>query len=526
MKEDLLKIIKERGLLIDREIYECLNELSTDVAKNLLELLERASGNKMITRQVLSKNISYAYGDVFSEGKEDTGNFDRFCLKLGLSLEFVREKKSGGEDSEILNKSKKIDNNYRIFYSETKTDKKLEVKDFTGYFRARFQQLQRILMQRAELQKNLVSINKISSQRSSLSIIGIVSEKRTTKNKNLIIKLEDLTGEISVLAKADSEAFPKAEELLLDDVVGIRASGNSDMLFVREIYFPDCFIHEKTRFDEDISIAFLSDVHCGSDRHLGNSFMRFLEWINSDDKDAKKIKYLFFVGDNVDGVGIFPGQENVLNLKSMEEQYSLLASYLRQIPKHIVIFMCPGQHDAVRVAEPQPAIGIKYARELCEIGNLILVSNPSLVKLNEGEKEFKILMYHGASIHSFINEIKELRELKAHGCPAKAVRHMLKRRHLAPTHSEVVYIPNADIDPLIISEVPNVLATGEVHRLDIEDYHGVLIITGSCWQAQTPFEEKIGNVPDPGKVPVLNLKSGEIKIFDFLGEEGFNYGNK
>jgi DNA polymerase II small subunit len=142
-----------------------------------------------------------------------------------------------------------------------------------------------------------------------------------------------------------------------------------------------------------------------------------------------------------------------------------------------------------------------------------------MVKFFEGEKVFKVLMYHGASIHTFINEIKELREMKAHKCPAQAVRHMLKRRHLAPTHSDTVYIPNADSDPLVIHEVPDVLCTGEVHRLDIDNYNGIYIITGSCWQAQTPFEEKIGNVPDPAKVPVFSLKTRELKVYDFGVEE-------
>lgn len=374
-------------------------------------------------------------------------------------------------------------------------------------------------MKRPELQQNLVSIGKISSERQSLSIIGIVTEKRITKNKNMIIKFEDLTGEINGIARIENqEVFLKAEELQLDDVIGVKGSGNRDMLFVHDIIFPDAFLFEKTKFEEDISIAFLSDIHCGSDRHLGNNFERFLEWINSKDSIARKIKYLFFVGDNVDGVGIFPGQENVLKLKSMQEQYALLAGYLKRIPKEITMFMCPGQHDATRVAEPQPLIDKKYAPELYSVENLVLVTNPCTIKLLEGDKEFKVLMYHGASIHFFISEIKELREMKAHRCPAKAVRHMLKRRHLAPSHSEVVYIPNADKDPLVISEVPNVLCTGEVHRLDIENYKGVLIITGSCWQAQTDFEEKVGNIPDPCKLPVLNLKSGELKIYDFSDE--------
>ena len=182
------------------------------------------------------------------------------------------------------------------------------------------------------------------------------------------------------------------------------------------------------------------------------------------------------------------------------------------------MFMCPGQHDSVRVAEPQPAIDEHYGASLHEIPNLILLPNPSNIKLLEGDKEFKILMYHGASIHTFINEIEELRLMKAHNCPAKAVKHMLKRRHLAPMYGvspSIVYIPNPDFDPLVISEVPDVLCIGEVHKSDIETYNGTLIITGGCWQARTDYEEKVGNVPDPCKVPILNVKTRELKILDF-----------
>ncbi|MBX4211951.1 metallophosphoesterase [Candidatus Pacearchaeota archaeon] len=507
MNQELLQTIKDRGLLLEKEVFDLVSSIDAQAARIFLENVERLSGQKVITRSVINKNYEYVQSFVRNLPGNDKSILENTFVKFGISLEIRKE-------NSIIPKPSPPQE-YRIFYANTKPDKKLEVADFTGNFRSRYQQLQRILMRRPEL-TNLVSINKISSERQSLSIIGMVTEKRVTKNKNLIIVFEDLTGSVSTLVKVDrEEVFQKAEELQLDDVVGIKASGGRDMLFIHDIFFPDAILPERTRFEEDMSIAFLSDVHCGSDRHLGESFNKFLDWINSEHEAAKKIKYIFFVGDNVDGVGIFPGQESVLSLKSMKEQYALLASYLKRIPKHITMFMCPGQHDATRVAEPQPLIDKRYAPLLYEIENLVLVTNPCLVKLLEKEKEFKVLMYHGASIHTFINEIKELREMKAHRTPAKAVRHMLKRRHLAPSHSSVVYIPNIEYDPLVIAEVPDVLCTGEVHRMDIENYNGVLIITGSCWQAQTPFEEKVGNIPDPCKVAVLNLKSRELKLLDF-----------
>lgn len=525
MNESLMKMIREKGLLVEKDILDLINGMDEGVASSLLDNLEKITGQKIITRSVLNKNIEFVHNLFGGLPGENRNSIEKVFIKLGISLEIKKE------ISLVENKENKIDRktsqDYQIFYAETKPDKKLEVSDFVGHFKARYQQLQRMLMPRAELQ-GLVSINKIGNDRKNMSIIGIVSEKRVTKKGNLIIQFEDLTGSISALVRSDKkDLYDKVSELQVDDIVGVKVSGSREFLYIQDIIFPDSVLGEKVKFDEDISIAFVSDVHCGSDRHLEKSFGRFLEWINSDNENAKKIKYLFFVGDNVDGVGIFPGQEKVLKIKNMRGQYTLLASYLRRIPKHITMFMCPGQHDATRVAEPQPLINKNYAPELYEIENLTLVTNPTMIKLIEKGKEFKVLMYHGASIHPFINEIQELRDMKAHKCPAKAVKHMLKRRHLAPMHGvspSIVYIPNADKDPMVISEVPDILCTGEMHRLDIENYNGTIIIVGSCWQAQTPFEEKIGNIPDPCKVPVFNLKTRELKVFDFTDEDEIKDG--
>ena len=152
--------------------------------------------------------------------------------------------------------------------------------------------------------------------------------------------------------------------------------------------------------------------------------------------------------------------------------------------------------------------------------NVYLVSNPSLIEIHGTDEKpgIKVLMYHGASMHGMITEIEELRLSNAHSSPTKVIKHMLLRRHLAPTHGATTYIPNANEDPMIIKEVPDILTTGDLHRTDIDTYNGVLIISNSCWQSMTSFEEKVGNNPDPCKVPILNLKSREIKILDFSGD--------
>jgi DNA polymerase II small subunit len=135
---------------------------------------------------------------------------------------------------------------------------------------------------------------------------------------------------------------------------------------------------------------------------------------------------------------------------------------------------------------------------------------------SEEKQGVRVLMYHGAGvIPHIIHEIEELRLGNAQATPAKAIKHLLMRRHLAPCHGGFVYIPNKQEDSMLIKEIPDVITTGDMHKSDIEKYNGVLIISNSCWQTQTAFEEKVGNQPDLCKVPVLNLKTGQIKILDF-----------
>ena len=79
------------------------------------------------------------------------------------------------------------------------------------------------------------------------------------------------------------------------------------------------------------------------------------------------------------------GWPNGVRIKDVGEQYKKLSELLARIRSDVQIILCPGQHDAVRVAEPQPIIGRTYASPLYDIENLVLVTNPCLVKLKNGE---------------------------------------------------------------------------------------------------------------------------------------------
>ncbi len=80
-----------------------------------------------------------------------------------------------------------------------------------------------------------------------------------------------------------------------------------------------------------------------------------IDWFKNDPL-ARTVKYFVLSGDGVDGVGIYPGQERHLTITDLFNQYGELARMLEEVPDWVDVVMLPGNHDAVRPAEPQPAL--------------------------------------------------------------------------------------------------------------------------------------------------------------------------
>ena len=540
---EIIKLFLEKGFLLESNFKNILKDVDPLIAHELVDIILNivAKNKRVISVQDFFSNIhkiNTLLNNIKKENQKEKNEVIEKTISYFFSLlHEKREKKEreeskgdegkqeGKEDEDkkkrIEEKAKKI-RNFSVIKSYFIPSRKISAEDFTNYFRNRFTIIKNILQERAGLD-NLISINKITLDKQRVSVIGMIFSKRTTKNKHILLEVEDLTGRITVLVHSSKrELMQKAKELVLEDVDAFCCNGTSEILFANDIIFPDIGISAVKRCPLEECAAFISDIHVGSTHFLEEKFLKFISWLNlesgSDEQKAvaKKVKYLFIVGDTVDGVGVFPKQEDLLIIKDIGMQYSKLAEMLKKIRKDITIILCPGQHDAVRLAEPQPPLGI-YASELYSIENLVLVSNPSMIKIGATESfdGLKVLLYHGASFHSLIDDIEELRIKRASDSPTQVVEYILKKRHLAPSHSSVVYIPTKEEDPLAICEVPDIIATGEMHRAEVGYYNNILMIASSCWQSITPFEEKVGNHPDPCKVPILNLKTREVKIIDF-----------
>ena len=518
----ILKFCIDKGLLLDRDVLNLFSETEdTEVVKLIIEKIRNSTRQNIITKNVFYENKDKVNEFFSGLPKENQKELESLKIKLGLSIEISREKSLISEEK----KEKISEGNVKVLYSIPSFTSKIEVSNFVKYFRNRFIEMKRILQNHSDLD-NLISINKISGSRQGISILGMISDKSITKNKNIVFEAEDLTGKIKVLINKDKkEIYEKAEEISLDSVMGFKGSGNSEIFFANEIIFPEAVLPEKKKSPEEEYALFIGDLHFGSKLFLKRNFLRFLDYLNGDlpnTPEVSKIKYLFLVGDLVTGVGNYPNQEKDLEITDLEEQFLGLASLLKTIRKDIKIIVSPGNHDGVRLMEPQPPLDEKYAWPLYNMENVILTSNPCNVNIGArgNFNGFNVLTYHGFSYPYYANTISKLIQKRAMNSPEEIMKYLLKNRHLAPAHTSTQYFPFEE-DGLLIKEIPDIFVSAHTHKCGISNYNNILLISISCWEAMTPYQEKFGNEPDHCKVPMVNLKTRSVRILDFedLGEE-------
>ena len=380
------------------------------------------------------------------------------------------------------------------------------LEDFVLLFKDRFEKLSKMLRKRQEM-RNAVPIKKVWRSEDEIATIGLVKDVRNAKN-GLIVEIEDEEDMISVYVSREIDSA-----IVNDEVIGVVGKRKGDLLIAKSIVRPELPVEkEKKLTNEEKYIAFISDLHVGSKSFLEDKWEKFIKWINGKSgserqrKVAEKIEYLIISGDDVEGVGIYPGQEKDLDIEDIYKQYEELADKLSQFPERIKIILQPGNHDAVRPALPQPAFE-KELREFFTSSNIEFIGNPCYMKING----ITILAYHGQSIQDFASCVPGMNQNE----PTKIMKEMLRRRHLAPIYGGISSLAPERKDYLIIDYIPDIFVTGHVHVTAVDSYRGVLMINASAWQSQTDYQRMMNFMPDPGKAVVVNLKNFMPSIVAF-----------
>jgi DNA polymerase II small subunit len=394
-----------------------------------------------------------------------------------------------------------------------------EYMQFVQYFRDRYSRLSEIIRSRvnARPMESLKGRNfRHGRDRSpeEISLIGMVSDTSSTTNGHRILSLEDPTGSFSVLIRnTDKELFELASKILLDEVIGVTGSITNDgnLMIASKIVQPDVPNNVQRRTGSHGKVVLISDVHVGSSQFLEDAWLDFLDFLKGKSESevmrelAASIRYLIVAGDLVDGIGIYPDQEKELDILDVYEQYKKAAEYFREIPEHIRVIISPGNHDAVRQAEPQPALPEKIQADFPQ--NVIFVGNPAFLDLDG----VRILIYHGRSIDDLVASIQGVTYQE----PAGAVLEMVKRRHLAPTYGSRVSISPEKKDYFVIDPLPDIIHTGHVHTLGVQRYKNILLVNSGTWQGQTEFQKRVNLMPVPARIPIVDLADSTYKILTF-----------
>ncbi len=417
-----------------------------------------------------------------------------------------------------------METNVEIIKNHNYISRKFTVSDFSNLFRVRYQALKNLLFNRAEA-RNAISINytKNRTEKGGVTIIAMINNITKLPTGTFRLTLEDMSGTITAIISKKNENFEElANFLCLDEVLAFNGVCIKNIFFINHIVYPDISPKSITYSKDDVCVAFTGDLHAGSNKFLPEKLQKFIDWLNEREGNerqkelARKTKYIFVLGDIVDGVGIYPEQYKEQYITDIYEQYHKAHEFLSQIPESKQIIIQGGNHDAIRIAEPQPVLSKKYAKELWELKNVKMVSNPAVVRVHKqnGFEGLKVLMYHGYSFNYYLNNINGLRLAGGYERPDKVIEYLLKHRHLAPAYGSTLALPMKE-DPLMIYEVPDVLASGHLHKATIARYKSTFMISASCWQNNTSFQDKVGLRAEPAKVPVLNLKTGKAVMLDF-----------
>ena len=387
-----------------------------------------------------------------------------------------------------------------------------KMSDINSCFSSRLEQLRKLIVTNSNIPRRPQEIGQLLREKNRYKgyeniavAVGLVNEPRYTKNGHLMFGVEDETGELAncLLTKPKGDDYDKEHAqvieagLMPDDVIGISGTFSNDgnLFYVSDLHFPMQPKHQKKSSPYGVSVAFLSDIHVGSKTFLEAQWHKMMRWFNQDPL-AKTIKYLILSGDCVDGVGIYPGQDKELSIPDLFNQYTEFARLLELLPEWVECVMLPGNHDAVRPAEPQPT----FAKDIqSDYNSTTFVGNPCDFSLHG----VRLLSYHGKSIDDFVAGLKTV----TYSEPVEAMRNMLRRRHLAPQWGGKTPLSPEPEDGLVIREVPDIFVTGHVHGHECIDFKGTTLVCSSTWQDQTSYQRMLGFQPKPCMLTVINLQT-------------------
>ncbi|MDJ0274733.1 MAG: metallophosphoesterase [Nitrososphaerota archaeon] len=389
-------------------------------------------------------------------------------------------------------------------YEEIRMEGKAE--EFTVYRVTRFGALWRITSQRGLPLRSLREILESGDEGYAVCEVREVSKG----DGYYRLRLEDPNGIWTAVASArDRSLSEKVEGLCSDMVVAVRVAAKGGRLVVKDVMLPDLPQSERPFKGPDVRVCVISDVHVGSSRFNRRAFEDFLSWLSSEHEDLN-VRLLLINGDLVDGVFVYPGQREELEIRTLRDQFAEAGRLLARVPRRVEIAYVPGNHEPVRRALPQPPVHADHRRLLDPEGRILFLGNPALIEVGGA----RVLLFHGQTMDDVIQSSMRFSYSDLRRTAGEVMEVLLRSRHLAPSMEVTPVIPWRE-DHLLLEEVPHVLATGHIHVAAFRVYRGARLVNSGTFQDQTKLQKGVGLEPTVGTVAVLDLRDLSVRFERF-----------
>lgn len=380
-----------------------------------------------------------------------------------------------------------------------------KIEDFIAYVQSRYRQMARIIETNGFGRASTIASASKHGRQDDIRLIGMIYDLQKSKKGNLIMTFEDMTGTTKIIINQSSPYFKW--EFVKDEVLGVVGSFNDDgsLFFPSHISRPEIpRSHRWEPSDSPSKVLLMGDIHLGNKEFKTDGWNHAMQWLKAN-HEKECIDYVIIPGDVVDGIGVYPDQENDLSMIEIDDQYHALAEALKDIPDGIPVVMSPGNHDAVRLAEPQPVWKKRFTQDFDS--SITMVANPVCYQIEDRT----FYSYHGRGIDQLVPSINSV----TYDDPIRAMTYMAKFRHFCPTYGGKVALCPEKKDYLVMEKVPDAIFAGHVHKSQSGIYNGVRLVQCGCAMGQSDYQAMNNLVPDVCQFPVLALNNGVVRFHDF-----------
>lgn len=274
-------------------------------------------------------------------------NKGKLLTPQALDMLLKGESLDSGAGLVITENNVKKKQTYKIIKNITSKKTEATAEDFLRFYKSKYEKIRDIFL--AKSPKNYVSINKIDDYRTEIHVIGIVRDIKDAEGKK-IVELEDLTGSIPAIFEKDL-----ISDLEPDDVVAVRAVSSKNVLFGKQIIFPDVPLRQPQT--APVKACFLANLNI--DEAPKQDIEKLFSWLADQD-----LHYVFVAGNIGD--------------KAAFQTYAAKCTGK-------TFFVAPGEKDT---DDGYPQLPISIENE-----NIIALSNPAIIDIGA-----KVLLTHNFSV--------------------------------------------------------------------------------------------------------------------------------